>query len=174
MMTVTRKAFISVTVTLSLLLNYGVGAVLAIEQIVKVPVGTPVILETISEMNSKNITPGEKVMFKVSSDVIVDGKVIVKAGSGAIGQVTEAMGASYIGIPGVINISLQTVQAVDESLLPINATKGAKGESKLVMSVVISVVCCILFLLMKGKDAIIPMGTSVSAFVTAPTEVKIK
>ena len=97
------------------------AALFAAGQIVKVPVGTPVIVESISEINSKNVSPGEKIIFKVMSDVTVEGKVVVKAGAGVIGQVTEALAASYIGIPGAVTIALQTVQAVDDSLLPISA-----------------------------------------------------
>lgn len=146
----------------------------AMAQIVKVPVGTPVTLKLANPVSAETSNAGDLVMFSVVSDVLVNGKVVIPAGSTANGLIMKAKKRNFIGLPASIMIQVNTIQGADGSNIPISVSKESEGDSKLVISVVLSLLCCILFLLMKGGNAEFPAGTVLNATTTAPIEVELK
>ena len=141
---------------------------------VKVPVGTPVTLSLLQEVSSKTATVGQRVMFTVAADVNIEGKTVIKQGASAIGEVTAASSVGMVGSAGELTVTLHTVTAADSTMIPISATKGAQGQSKLATSVAISALCCIFALFMKGKDVTFAQGTIYDAYTLALSEVKVQ
>lgn len=146
----------------------------AMAQMVKVPVGTPVSLKLSTPVSAESSNAGDAVMFNVVSDVVVNGKVVIPAGSTASGLIMKAKKRNFVGLPASIMIQVSTIQGADGSSIPISVSKESEGDSKLVISVVLSLLCCILFLLMKGGNAEFPAGTVLNATVTAPIEIEVK
>jgi hypothetical protein len=54
----------------------------------------------------------------------------------------------------------------------VSVSKSSEGESHLVLTAVLSLLCCILFALRKGGPTSIPAGTVLQAFTTMPVELK--
>ena len=137
-----------------------------------VPAGTRIELETVQTITSELIQPGESVDFKVRSDVSINGVVVIKAGTLAKGVVTNSDRAKGIGKEGNVEIQVKSVSAVDGSLLPLSSNALArKGENNAVLSIVLGVLVCLLFLMIKGKNGVIPSGTAVDAVVAANSKV---
>lgn len=142
-------------------------------EIINVPTGTPINSKLLETVSSKTAQVGQRVKFSVDSDTKINGKVVVKKGAIAIGEVSEVSAAGMAGTAGKLVITLQFVEAVDGSQLQISATKGAKGQSKLAESVAITALCCIFAILMKGKDVTFEAGSYYAAYVLTSTQVKV-
>ena len=139
-----------------------------------IPAGTRIELETVQSISSELIQPGEPVDFKVRADVSINGVVVVKAGTLAKGVVITSDHAKGIGKEGNVEIQVKNVQAVDGSFLPLSSNSIArKGENNAVLSIVLGVLICLLFLLIKGKNGVIPAGTSVDAIVASNSKVVV-
>ena len=139
-----------------------------------IPAGTRIELETVQSISSELIQPGEPVDFKVRADVSINGVVVVKAGTLAKGVVITSDHAKGIGKEGNVEIQVKNVQAVDGSFLPLSSNSIArKGENNAVLSIVLGVLVCLLFLLIKGKNGVIPAGTSVDAIVASNSKVVV-
>ena len=139
-----------------------------------IPAGTRIELETVQSISSELIQAGESVDFKVRADVSINGVVVVKAGTLAKGVVINSDHAKGIGKEGNVEIQVKSVPAVDGSFLPLSSNSIArKGENSAVLSIVLGVLVCLLFLLIKGKNGVIPAGTSVEAIVAANSKVVV-
>ncbi len=130
--------------------------------------GTRVALETISMIQSDTVAIGQTIDFRVKYDVKVDNKVVIAAGSIAKGQVMRAEKAKGIGKEGMVEIQIKTVTAVDgQEVFLTGGNVYQEGEDRQVLSIVLGIFVCLLFLVMKGKNAIVPPGYEVSASVAS-------
>lgn len=142
------------------------------EELVKLKVGTPVILKLSETVSSENKNTGDTVLFYVAEDVVVDNKVVIKKGAAARGEVLAVKKKEFAGQKGEINLGVNDMEAVDGQRVRLRATKQREGEGKMALSITLSVVLCPLFLLMKGKEAVIPEGTEVKVFVDYEADIK--
>lgn len=139
------------------------------------PAGTIVPLETIGEIKSDAISSGQMVDFKVRSDVKVGDVVVIPAGSIAKGQVTRATPPKGLGKQGIIELQIRSVQALDGQNINLASGNISKeGEDKAGLAIVLGIFVCILFLLIKGKNAEIAPGYQVEAVVASNTTVHLK
>lgn len=113
----------------------------------------------------------DTVNLSVTSDVVVDGKVVVKADAQTSGEVISTKKRNYVGIPAEIGISIRSVQAVDKTTVILSGSKVIKGQNKMVTSIGLSLICYILFAGMKGIEVSIPAGTQITAMVAVTTSV---
>ncbi len=74
--------------------------------------GTLVILETTSNLRTDQTTVGSIIPFRVMTNVVVDGLVVIASGTQAIGRVTHINPSTY-NDPAVIRIEVKYVQSVD-------------------------------------------------------------
>ena len=126
--------------------------------------GTPISLETAQALYSDTVQAGQTIDFKVRNDVKVGDNVVVRAGSIAKGLVTRAEMAKGLGKQGSIEVQIKSVVSVDGQLIPVVGNNiYQQGEDKQTLAIVLGVVLCLLFLTMKGKNAEIPVGTTVDA-----------
>lgn len=131
---------------------------------VKLKAGTPILLEVDTPINSRYLIAGQTVDFRVRQDVIVDEQVVVKQGSIAHGVVSRVQKAKGLGKEGYVEIQIKSVTAVDGQSIPLfGANVYGEGQSQLGTAIVLGVLICILFLLIKGGEAKIPQGSPVDA-----------
>ena len=142
---------------------------------IKLPAGTVVSLETMRILSSETLQTGQMVDLKVTADVKVDGKVVIPAGSIAKGQVTRVSKTRALGREGHLEIQVKSVKAIDGQDIPLSGgTLYKEGQDKQALAIVLGLLLCILCLLIEGKDAIIPTGTSVSTNVASNSEIDVK
>lgn len=136
--------------------------------------GTSVGLETVSMINSSLVTMGQTIDFRVSRDIKIDGKTVIAAGSIAKGQVMRSQHAKGLGKAGFIEVQIKTVTAVDgQEIFLTGGQLYQEGEDRQTLAIVLGIFVCILFLTLKGKDAIIPAGYQVTPYVATNTEIKV-
>ena len=165
---------IAIVTTAAYIFTFGFPAPVLAEQKIEVPAGTSLTLKTVTNLSPKQLRVGDQLELVVVNDVIVNEKVIVKGGARARGEVTSSKEHSYIGIAGKMGFTLKNVTAVDGTLIPVSGNRYIEGPDKMVVSIGLSIICCLLFALMKGGEADIPSGTLVEASVMVTTPVTIK
>lgn len=139
---------------------------------IKVPAGTSVSLRTSQTIAPQGVKAGDSVSLVVASDVVVDGKVVIRAGAPAKGEVVQSEQRGIVGKPDRVSVQIQSVTAVDGSTVPVSATKSAEGEDKVVLTVILALICLPLIFL-KGGEAAIGAGAGVNAITNGVAEVKV-
>ena len=137
-----------------LLTNFSLALALPVLPQVTIKGGTNVRVRVNQTLNSKTAQSGSVVMFSVVDDVKVDGVVVIAAGAQAEGTVTNAKKAGFIGMPGAIGITVNSVQAVDGTKVSLMATAVRDGESKMIISIILGFLCLIGFLMTGGEGTL--------------------
>ncbi|HSJ68282.1 MAG TPA: hypothetical protein VK921_11425 [Anditalea sp.] len=141
---------------------------------VTIPSGTVIPLENANEINSATLVAGQTMDFFVRQDIKVDGTTVVKRGSLARGQVVRVQKAKGLGKEGFVEVEIRSVQAVDGSeILLTGARLFEEGDDRQTAAILLGVLVCILFLTMKGKDAVIPKGYAVDARVANDFQISV-
>ena len=123
----------------------------------KLSAQTPVIIASVEEISTENIKSGDVVNFKIANDVNdTNGNILIKAGTPVSAKITFVKSKLRIGRSGEITISDFNTKAVDGTYVPLSGTVSEKAHNKMTLSIVLSAVICPLFLLMRGKEAVLP------------------
>jgi hypothetical protein len=139
---------------------------------IKIEEGTLLKVKSLSEISSKTASEGDLLDFSVYEDVVVKGKTVLKEGSIVKGHVEDAEKAKGVGKQGSLRIQFDFAKASDGTKIPLRSTRaGIEGEDKTTTSVALAVVVSPLFLLKKGKEAKIPAGKIMEAYVARDIEV---
>jgi len=143
-----------------------------------VPDGTEVDLKLAETISSARAMEGQRIRFTVAKDVVINGYVVIPVGALAIGTVTKASPKKWAGRSGKLEMSLQDVTAIDGSKIDIAGTRGGSGDShvgRMVTGIVITSIFTLggasLFLLMHGKDLVIPEGSGATTFTIGTAKV---
>lgn len=140
------------------------------------PVVTKVTVNKDSLLKVKLVTPlttrtnrsGDIVAFQVSEDVYVDEHLIIPKGAQGVGKVTKVEGARNFGRDAQLQISFDTVAAMDGSSLSTVLGEKAKLENKSLATAAGASVAGMIILgpigivggaFVHGKDITIPAGT---------------
>ncbi len=136
--------------------------------------GTSIPLETVSMIQSDLVIIGQIIDFRVTQDVVVDGKKVIPAGSIAKGQVMRAQRAKGLGKEGFVEIHIKSVTAADgQEVFLTGGNVYQEGEDQQTLAIVLGILVCILFLTMKGKNAQVPPGYLVYSNVATNTTINI-
>ncbi|MCJ7645997.1 hypothetical protein MUO65_03705 [bacterium] len=140
--------------------------------VVSVPPGTRVLLRLEETVSPETKSVGDQVTLSVVSDVVVNGKVVIAAGAPAAGEVTVSSKKGAVGKPAEIGFQVTSVMAVDGKSVPLRATRKAEGKSKMTEAIVVTILCCVLGLLMKGGEASFEKGLTIEAETSFPVSVE--
>lgn len=137
------------------------------------PANTPIVIRCHDNLSANNFTSGSSVNFSVVNDVKAsNGAILIKAGAPVMAQVTFVENNGMIGKSGKITISDFHTVAVDGTYVPLSGTVSSNPDDKMVLSILLSVFVCPLFLIMKGADGVLPAGTTKTAYTTTNTYIK--
>lgn len=128
--------------------------------------GTKIKLELAEELSSKKAEEGDEVVYFVAEDVVTPNKeTLIKKGARAIGKVTEAKRARTLGRKGKLEFTVEEVEAVDGTKVPLRATVNKDGKSRGATMVAVTALVSVFGLFIKGKNVTIKQGTVVDAYV---------
>jgi len=140
---------------------------------VKLEEGTQVRLKLMEPLTSATAKAGQVVSFEVLDEIKVGEALVIADGATAWGTIVEAEGKKFMGRAGKLALQIDYVKAVDGTKIPLrssNTTSQGKGKG-VATGVAIGATALFFwpaapfFLLMKGKQAEIPKGFHVAAFV---------
>ena len=125
--------------------------------------GTAINVVTAQDVNSKDAKPNDPVNFTVAEDLTINGQVIVRKGTAAVGSVINAEKGGYLGKSGKLGVQVESTQTVDGQPLRLRAAKGKEGNDKTNKVMALSMISGF-FLLKKGGDAKIAEATPVTVY----------
>ena len=125
--------------------------------------GTAINVVTAQEITSKDAKPNDPVNFTVAEDLTINGQVIVRKGTAAVGSVINAEKGGYLGKSGKLGVQVESTQTVDGQPLRLRAAKGKEGNDKTNSVMALSMISGF-FLLKKGGDAKIAAATPVTVY----------
>lgn len=126
--------------------------------------GTPISVVTVKEVTSKEAKPNDPVDFTVAEDLVINGQVIVRKGTPAVGSVINAEKGGYLGKSGKLGVQVESTTTSDGQQLKLRAAKGREGDDKTTSTMVLSMISPA-FLFRKGSEAKIVPGTVVPVYV---------
>jgi hypothetical protein len=151
--------------------------------VVTIPRGTVVEVETAYRVSSQEIKAGETISFKVVNPVRVGENKVIAVGAMATGRVVRASRGGHFGRAGRLVWTMETVNAVDDSSVPIQAagrvvgdSKGAKVATQVVLTGVLLWPIAPVALLhgfKRGENAYLAQGRRYEVTVSADTTVKL-
>lgn len=142
----------------------------------KLEESTPVILRTKAELSSATANVGNSVPFRVVEDVKVGDLVVIPRGAEAWAIVTAVQRRRRKGQPGTVDVSLQFARLLTGDTAPLRAQQHSKGHSQTtnmaldmtnlaVQTMGLGLPLVPLLLLERGKDAYVPAGTKLVAYI---------
>ena len=136
--------------------------------------GTIVPLQSVNQVKAADVDEGQTVDFRVTQDIMVDGKCVIPRGYLVKGKVTEACKSSLAGTKGrlVINISSMNLPS-GEPVFFTNTDVRINGKNRTPLAVVTGILLwpCIFI---PGSKAVMPAGYDVQATVASNTTVSAK
>ncbi len=136
------------------------------------PKDSAVIVKLAETVSSGTHKKGDKISLFVVTDVIQNGKTVIKANTPVTGTVESAAKRFLAGIGGQLEISVDQVAAVDGTIVPLKFTKETHNGSSL-MSIILTYCCCILFVFIPGKNVSIEKDTIFNAVTLSPMEINV-
>ena len=134
---------------------------------------TPIVIRCVDTITTKDIVSGGTVNFAVVADVKDgNGNILIRAGAPVTAQISFSKSKGMIGRSGEVTVTDFSTTAVDGTYIPLSGSVSARPDDKMTMSIVLSVLICPLFLLMKGEEAQVSAGTQKTAYTV--TDVYIK
>ncbi len=98
---------------------------------VTVPAGTQVSVRLNSDYSTKTAALGQAVNAELASDLVVDGRVVARAGAPISGTITEVTsGSQKIGAVPALKIDFTQLVATDGRTLPVAIRINQKGQSE--------------------------------------------
>lgn len=134
---------------------------------------TPIMIRCTETISTRDIVSGGEVNFAVVNDIKdANGNILIKAGAPVTAQISFSRTKGMLGRSGEVTVTDFHTTAVDGTYVPLSGSVSARPDDKMVMSIVLSVLICPLFLLMKGDDAQLPAGTTKTAYTISDVYVK--
>lgn len=134
---------------------------------------TPVAIRATETITTKDIVTGGTVHFAIVDNVLDDnGRVLIRAGAPVTATISFVKKRGMIGQSGEITVSDFHTTAIDGTYVPLSGSISAKPDDKMVLSVVLSVCLCPLFLLLKGDEARVEAGATKPAYTIQDIYVK--
>lgn len=163
-----RKARLAALIGLSL----ASGGLATSESEVLLPMHQEIPLALAHHVTSAYNDQGTEVFFRVAEDVIVDGQVLVGRGEVVTGRVGATKKGRSFGRSGSIDLTVRTVRAVDETLVPLGGEITFKGRSRTGATVGAWVGLGVVGgFLVKGRSAVLEKGDLFSAYVAADRQI---
>ena len=116
-------------------------------------------------IDGKTAKAGDQIEFEVLDSIIADSIVVIERGAPVKGRILSIKEPKLAGLQGELEISIDYTVAIDGQNIRLQSVQELEGKSKTNEVVVAALVLHPLFLLFKGKEAIIEKGTVFSAYI---------
>lgn len=136
--------------------------------------GTEFMVETTDELSSKTANADDPITFRITDDVRLNGHILIARGTLAKGVIMNLEKSRRFGRGGKLGIKIDSTTAVDGQKIKLRASKNREGDDKTGKVLALTLLISPLFLLMKGKEAVIKEGTKLAVYVDEAKSVQVK
>jgi hypothetical protein len=127
------------------------------------PAGSNVLLRLNNQLTSRDQRIGDSFPLTVVSDVAVDGRVVIPAGTRAVGQVTWRTGRGSFGKSGKMEIAMRYLD-LDGRRIPLSGFHRQEGEGNTGATIGAVIAAGVIGgLIVHGRTARIPEGREFTA-----------
>ncbi|SJZ46943.1 hypothetical protein [Selenihalanaerobacter shriftii] len=120
----------SISSRIGKLLNYSLPQGKIKVKEIDIPSHTLVKIELLEKLNSSQVRKGEKIPYRVVNDILVDGKLVLPAGSRGKVTVTGVEEAKSFGQDGKIKLDFNKIALMDGTKVGLNIAKKAMEENR--------------------------------------------
>jgi hypothetical protein len=124
----------------------------------------------VQPLSSKTAHPGDRLELELAKDLRVNDLLVAREGTRAGGEVSVAEKAGMMGKAGDLAIRLTDLR-IGDARVKLRGTQGKAGNSKIGTTVALSVAFGPLGLMKHGKNAELPSGTAITAYVAEDVSV---
>ena len=127
-------------------------------------------IKLVTPLNTRTSRAGDEIVFQVIDDIYVDGSLIIAKGAQGFGKVNKVEGSRNFGRDARMEISFDTIDAIDGSSVRTVLGDKAKAENKSLATAAGASVAGMMILgpigivggaFIHGKDIDIPVGSEV-------------
>lgn len=133
---------------------------------------TPVKLKLLHSLNSKTTVKDDPLNFALAEDLVVDDKVIARAGAVAIGYVREAKHARTLGRGAHLALEMQYLK-VGRMRVPLRGSEARVGADKKGETVTLVVLFGLSGLVKHGAEIEVKEGAVFTAYVDRDMELPV-
>lgn len=130
---------------------------------VTLPAGTVVRLQLMQTLKPATSKKGDAVLFRVTHNVVVDGKLVIPAGAPAAATITSVRKPGMFGRPSRIKIAVNAVRALGSEELPLVEGEESKKSTEIEASVAAAAGTSIV-----GAIALGPVGLAGGLLIRGP------
>ena len=131
------------------------------------PMGTPIMLTTRTQVSTKDNKPGDRIYLDVAENVTFRGQVVIPTGSVAVAEIARADRNGHFGKKGKIDLKLLYAQT-PWGPVRLDGHQSKEGKSGTAASIATIAFVSVLGFLVHGTSATIPFGTTVKAYLAEP------
>ena len=130
------------------------------------PEGTRIYIKMNQAVSGKRgkAQPGDVVQCEVWRDVVLQGILLVKAGTHGACKVESVKHANIAGIKGKIVIAAMETKAIDGQPLQLTGGYNKEGKSRMALSISLGVIVFVPLIFITGSPAELPDGTVFDAY----------
>lgn len=136
--------------------------------------GTAIVVMLTDTVSTDTHKTGQDIGAIVTSNVYVNGKIVVEAGAAVIVNIAHARGSGAIGKGGELTVQVTGVYAVDGTLIPVTGSKTVAGDDETTATVVVGVMLCPLALLNEGDKADIAANAQIRTISLGSVKIEPK
>jgi len=127
-------------------------------------------IKLVTPLSTRTSRPGDVVIFQAVDDISVDGSLIIAKGAQGLGKVNKVEGSKNFGRDAQLQLSFDTVDAIDGSMIHTILGERSKKENKSLATAAGASIAGIAILgpfgivggaFIHGKDVDIPAGTEI-------------
>lgn len=128
------------------------------------PEGTAVPLRTLEEITSREAKVGDRFNLEVSGDVTLNGKVVIPAGTPAVGEITKVSKKGMFGKSGKLETRLLYAKVGNQQIRIGGKNKDAgSGGTAATVGALLFIWPAAFFI--TGKSAVLPPGTQATGYL---------
>lgn len=139
----------------------------------RVAAGTPVKVELVDQVSSAVQKPGDTFALRLAAPLVVDGRVVLRAGTPGVGRVIESAGPGIGGKAGKVVLAASYLKS-SRTQVPLNGLQLAspgRDRSKISQGLGVAGLAvaplAVVGIVLPGGDVAIPPGTTATAKVAS-------
>ena len=141
---------------------------------VTIKAGISIPFQSINTVRAADVSEGDNLPFRVSRDVIVNGKIAIPYGTIVKATVSKAKKSSWWGTRGRLAGSITEIVMEDGTIIPIeNGNFEIKGQNRTALSVILFCFVTMPACLITGSRAEMPAGYELVGNVASNVTVKV-
>jgi hypothetical protein len=126
--------------------------------------GTLVPMATVERLSSKRAHQGQRVALEVTEDVLVDGRIVIRRGARAVGEVARVVEKGVLGKSGKLRIRAMFID-LGGSRIRLDGEAHDRGRSGAAPVVGAAVLIGVSGAFISGTSAVLPPGSPIDGRV---------